>query len=172
MTIRFDEDTELYENAELNAKPVLDVYKMFPEAARRVEILEELKRSWGKFVGPDIARYSVPYNLGVNELCVCVTHPMAEKKLHNSKGSVVRRISKHLDCDLGPDFRITITRNIPAQKPKFAAPKRKLVPIDEERVRQHMADAPATLPEDINIAICRLWTFLELNPAPKHQKRT
>lgn len=148
------------------------MYKMFPEAARRVEILEELKRSWKKFVGPDVARYSMPYNLGVDELCVCVIHHMAEKKLDGSKGSVIRRIAKHFGKDLGSDFRITITHSIPAPKPKAPAPQRKLVPIDEERARQHMADAPATLPEDINLALCRLWTFLELNPAPERQKQT
>jgi hypothetical protein len=51
-------------------------------------------------------------------------------------------------------------------------PKRKIIPIDEERVRQHMEGAPETLPEDINLAIARLWTFLELNPAPSNPKRT
>ncbi|MBQ7154613.1 MAG: DUF721 domain-containing protein [Synergistaceae bacterium] len=143
----------------------LDPYKMFPEAARRVKILEELQRSWRYLVEAGVAHHSMPYNLGVDELCICVDHDMAEKSLNNSKATVIRRISRHLGCDLGADFKITVTKNIPQPKRKVIRPKRKSIPPDEEKVRQHMEGAPETLPEDINLAISHLWAFLEQNPA-------
>ena len=77
----------------------LDPYRMFPQAARRVEVLEELKRSWRLFVGDKVARYSLPYNLGVDYLCVAVSNQMAQSMLAKNKGTIARRMAKLLDYD-------------------------------------------------------------------------
>ena len=140
-----------------------DAERMFPEAARRVKILEELKRTWPNFVENNaVARNSQPYNLGVNELCVYVTSPYARNSLTRSKGTIARRIAKRLGYDFGKDFVLTITDNIPQpkiqDKPKTV--HREIV-IDEEKIRQYMQDAPDTLPEEINYAISRLQVIIE-----------
>ena len=148
-------------------RPVFDVEKMFPEAARRVKILEELKRTWPNFVENNaVARNSRPYNIGVNELWVCVTSPYARNSLMKSKGTIARRIAKRLGYDFGKDFVLTITDNISKpriqDKPKIV---HKEIVIDEEKIRQYMQNAPDTLPEDINYAISRLQVITEqLNP--------
>ena len=142
---------------------VVDVYKLFPEAARRVEILEKIKRTWPNFVENNaVARNSQPYNLGVNELWVCVTSPYARNSLARSKGTIARRIAKRLGYDFGKDFVLTLTDNIPQpkmqDKPKIV---HTIIVVDEEKVRQYMQDAPETLPEDINYAISKLQVVLE-----------
>ena len=153
----------------VRAGTFLDVSKMFPEAARRVEVLEKMKRSWPSIVGMPTARYSQPYNLGVNELWVCVNNPNARNALMKSKGSIVRRIARQLDYDLGEDFVLTLTDSIPKPKKQDKPKVHAKIVIDEERVRQCMKDAPETLPEDINYAISHLQVTLEqINP----QRRT
>ena len=154
----------------VRAGTFLDVSKMFPEAARRVEVLDKMKRSWPSIVGMPTARYSQPYNLGVNELWVCVNNPNARNALMKSKGSIVRRIARQLDYDLGKDFVLTLTEKIPQPKRTIGHDKvYREVFVDEEKVRQCMKDAPETLPEDINYAISHLQVTLEqINP----QRRT
>ncbi|MBQ7220210.1 MAG: hypothetical protein IJS28_04440 [Synergistaceae bacterium] len=143
-----------------------DVYAMFPEAARRAEVLENLKRSWPSIVGNYAAgKRSQPYNLGVNELWVRVdaSDLLTRSTLARSKGGIARKIAKQFGYDLGKDFVLNLTDNIPVSK----TPAKKQehihaeVVIDEEKVRQYMQDAPETLPEDINYAISRLQVFLE-----------
>ena len=151
---------------------LFDVNKMFPEAARRVEVLEKIKRSWSSIVGMPTARYSQPYNLGVNELWVCVNNPNARNTLMKSKGSIVRRIAKQLDYNLGEDFVLTLTDSIPKPKKQDKPKVHAKIVVDEERVRQCMKDAPETLPEDINYAISRLQALLEQRAALTPQRRT
>ena len=144
-------------------RPVFDAEKMFPEAARRVKILEELKRTWPNFVENNaVARNSRPYNLGVNELWVCVTSPYARNSIMKSKGTIARRIAKRLGYDFGKDFVLTITDNIP--KPKIHDKPQKIrteIVVDEEKIRQYMQDAPDTLPVKINYALSYLQAVLE-----------
>ena len=141
----------------------LDPRRMFPQAARRADILEELQRSWHKFVGPALAKHSRPYNLGVNYLCIAAASEMAKDMLTQQKGSIARRMAKLLNYETGPDFELRITASIPKEAPKpVKSPSRiSAITVDEERVRQLMEGAPPTLPEDINHALASLWAFTE-----------
>ena len=141
----------------------LDLRRMFPQAARRADILEELQRSWHRFVGDRLAKYSRPYNLGVNYLCVAAANIMVKDMLTKQKGSIARRMAKLLDYETGPDFELRITASVPKETPKPAKTPSSIssITVDEERVRQLMEDAPPALPEDINYAISRLWAFTE-----------
>ena len=149
-----------------------DVSAMFPEAAKRVEVLEQIKRSWPNFVeNRAVAKNSYPYNMGVNELCVCVTSSYAESYLMRSKATIARRIAKHLGYDFGKDFVLTLSGKIPQPKPQAKKPKAPEIVVDEEKVRQYMQDAPETLPEDINYAVSRLQVLLEQRAANEKHNR-
>ncbi|MBQ7544187.1 MAG: DUF721 domain-containing protein [Synergistaceae bacterium] len=140
----------------------LDAAKMFPEAARRVKVLEQLQRSWATVVGPRLARHSYPYNLGVDELCVAVRNATAESMLRNSAGTVARKIAERFGYVFAEPFKLTIGEKIPV--PKKQPVKKAVVPevaVDEEKVRQYMQGAPDTLPEDINYALSHLRAYLE-----------
>ena len=73
---------------------------LFPEAARRVEILEGLKNSWQSLFPPMIARHSLPYNLGVNEISIAVDNKNTEEMLRNSRGNILRILKKKFDYDI------------------------------------------------------------------------
>ena len=139
-----------------------DVERMFPEAARRARVLEQIQRSWPAVVGARIARHSYPYNLGVNELCVMVKNPAAKSMLSNSAGTVARRIAKHFGYVFAEPFKLTIDERIPApKKPPVKSRPMPEVVVDEEKVRQYMQGAPETLPENINHALSHLRVFME-----------
>ena len=139
----------------------LDVYKMFPAAARRVQILEELKRSWVGIVR-QAASDSKPYCLGVNELCVYVTNDKAENMLKGMKGTILRRMTERWGYESDGEFSLKITRTKPKPKVIKKKPAKKIaVEVNEEKVRQYMQGAPDTLPEDINYALSHLRVFLE-----------
>ena len=139
----------------------LNVYKMFPAAARRVQILRELRSSWSRIVR-QAAIGSEPYCLGVNELCVYVTNSQSERMIRNLKGTILRKMTERWGYKPDGEFSLTITHTRPKPKPPAKKPvKRPPVEVDEEKVRQYMQGAPDTLPEDINYALSHLRVFLE-----------
>ena len=148
----------------LIADIALNMRRMFPEAARRADVLEGLKRSWPKIVGIKLARCSQPYKLGINELCIQVANHHSESLLRNSKGNIMRAMSNDFGYKAGESFQLIFTSSIPPAK-KLPTPKKAKPPINviitEETVRQYMQGAPDTLPEDINYAISHLRAFLE-----------
>lgn len=87
----------------------IDAARMFPEAAKRVRILEELTRFWPSVVGGNISRYSRPCVLGVNELVVSVNNDYALQKLMNMKGTILRKLSRFEYKPEG-DFVLKFTR--------------------------------------------------------------
>lgn len=142
---------------------IIDAWKCFPEAARRVEILERLRRSWGMVVRmPAIARNSWPIVLGVNELTVEVTDDTARKMLSNMKGNIEGAL-KRLGYKADGDFEVKI---VGVNKPEPKIPKKKTsrrkIPIDDARVKKYMDSASDTLPEDISQALSHLMAYLEL----------
>lgn len=90
----------------------LDPYAMFPKAAERVRILERLKLSWASVVGPNLARWSEPYNLGVDELCIAVKNKNAATQLNNMKGTILRKMETRFGYEHEKDFTLTITPDI------------------------------------------------------------
>ena len=143
-------------------KPIsIDVYKMFPAAARRVQILEELKRSWAGIVR-QAARDSEPYCLGVNELCVAVKNKQAEAMLMNMKGTILRAMNKRWGYESDGEFTLKITHSIPKPKVIQQEPVKEVkIEVDEEKVRQYMQNLPDTLPENLKYALAHLRAFLE-----------
>ena len=143
---------------------MIDVYAMFPEAAKRVRILEELKRSW-HLVVRNYARDSEPYCLGVNELYICTENPTAAGQLMKMKGSILRALSRHWGYEPMGEFSLRITgERDKAKKLAVKKPVKKVIPkieVSEEKVKQYMQGAPETLPEDINYAISHLRAFLD-----------
>ena len=141
---------------------VIDARRWFPEAARRGEILDRLRQSWGMVVRmPAIARKSWPIILGVNELTVEVTDDTARGMLSNMKGNIevaLRRLGYKADGD----FEVKI---VGAKKPERKITKKKAsrkIIVDEARVKKYMERASDVLPEDISQALSHLMAYLEL----------
>lgn len=143
-------------------KNFLSAEILFPEAARRVEILEALKKSWAGVVRPAIARHSTPYNLGVNEISIAIDDETIRGMLKGMKGNILRALLRFCYEPDG-EFNLNITNGVPKNIP--AAPKKLPfkpdIEISDEEVKNLMKDAPETLPEDINYAISHLKIFLE-----------
>lgn len=147
-----NEDEKIFLNAEF----------LFPEAAKRLKILEALKKSWASVVNPALARHSMPYNLGINEISVAVDTENIIGMLKNMKGNILRALSRFNYAPEG-EFNLKITRGLPRkiQRNKKNLSPRKNIEISDDEVKKLMTDAPETLPEDINYAISHLKIFLE-----------
>ena len=159
-----DEQEQEEQKEPRNTASMIDVCAMFPEAARRVKILEELNRSW-PLVVRNLARSSEPYCLGVNELYVCTENPTAAGQLMKMKGTILRALSRHWGYEPMEEFVLKITgerekaKKLAIKKPAQRVPPK--IEVSEEKVREYMKGAPETLPEDINYAISHWWAFLE-----------
>ena len=86
----------------------IDLERMFPEAARRVRVLEELKRSWSSVVGDAASRHSWPSVLGVDAVTVQVDSDKAAIEVRKSKGNIMRVLSSRYGCMTDKDFTLTI----------------------------------------------------------------
>ena len=141
----------------------IDMAKMFPEAARRVEVLEALKRYWPALVGMPLARVSCPCCLGVNELCISVWDRYAENRLRNMKGNIRNALASQWEYKTEKDFALKIIKGTPKQnRPKPKRTERiKPLQIDDDTVKRYMENAPETLPEDINYSISHLKAFID-----------
>ena len=141
---------------------VIDVSKVFPEAARRVEILAKLRERWPVVVR-NLSRWSWPDVLGVNELTIRVNiqGKQAKDKLNKMKGNVVRALS-NLGYKTGEDFSLKIVDyDALPKKTVDKKPVRKRREPDEEKVKRYMEGAPDSLPEDINHALSHLMAYLD-----------
>lgn len=139
----------------------IDPCKMFPEAVKRVEILERLKRSWPSVVGMAIARYSCPCVLGVEGLTVEAVNDQTRNSLANMKGNILRCLSR-LGYEAGKNFTVRINERESKKRLSEKKPVKKVKVIEnEEKVRQYMRGAPDTLPDDINFALSHLMMYLE-----------
>ena len=143
-----------------DGKVILDVRKLFPQAVRRAEILERLKRSWPSVVGMPVARYSWPCVLGVDVLTVEAVNEQARNRLANMRGNILRGLTR-LGYEAGENFTVRINER--ESKKKLLAKKPACVKVieSEERLRQYMSGAPDTLPEDINFALSHLKMHLD-----------
>ena len=86
----------------------IDIEKLFPEAARRVRVLEDLKRSWPSVVRRDVAAHSMPCVLGVNAITVYVDSENAAIQIRRMKGNITRALSSRYGCRTDKDFTLTI----------------------------------------------------------------
>lgn len=91
-----------------NEKIIIDVEKLFPEAARRVKILEDLQKSWAGVVGIALARNSFPEVLGVDGIKIFAANQKTLSMLSNMKGNITRALKKRYDYDLNNDFEVKI----------------------------------------------------------------
>lgn len=142
----------------------LNIHKMFPRAAKIVEILGWLQQYWPEIVGTNVAAFSRPYKLGFEELCVSVDgdKPFAKKRLISMKGNILKIMCERFGYEKGEKFVLTLTEQVPVRV--MPAAKKKLpvqIQVSEEKVQEYMKGAPETLPEDINHAISHLRVFLE-----------
>lgn len=139
----------------------IDLAGMFPEAARRVEILEGLRKSWAGVVGAVLARNSWPSCLGVNELRVEVRDRQAGNMLLKMKGNILRALERRGYVAEG-DFALKV---VAGEKRRQEIRRRKGtasgVKVDDETVKMYMSGAPEGLPEDINYSISHLRAFLD-----------
>ena len=139
----------------------IDLRRMFPEAVRRSEILEKLKRSWNIVVmKPILARNSRPVVLGVNFLTVEAHDDIVKNNILNMKGNIQRFLAR-LGYESSGDFSVKVVESFRPKGKGANKPIVRKVIADEERVRQYMADAPETLPDDINYALSHLRAYLE-----------
>ena len=140
----------------------VDINRLFPEAARRAEILEGLKRSWASIVGVTLARNSQPYNLGVNYLDVATRNDKVAGMLHNMKGTIQRKLSERYGYKPDGDFSLKVTKEVPRKR--TLTPRKKItrsVKVDDEDVKKYMQGSPETLPEEINYSLSHLRAYLE-----------
>ena len=91
-----------------NQKIIINVEQLFPEAARRVKILEDLRRSWAGVVGIALARNSCPEVLGVNEIQVSVKDQKAMSMMQKTKGKIESTLKKRYDYGISEDFEVKI----------------------------------------------------------------
>lgn len=139
----------------------IDPRKLFPEAVKRVKILEDLKRSWPSIVGIENARYSWPCVLGVDGLTVEAVNDQTRNNLAKMKGTILRGLSS-LGYEAGENFTVKINERESKKKLPAKKPVKKVKVIEsEKKVRQYMSGAPDTLPEDINYALSHLRMYLE-----------
>ena len=138
----------------------IDPRKLFPEAVKRVKILEDLKRSWVSVVGIENARYSWPCVLGVDVLTVEAVNDQAKNRLANMRGNILRGLSR-LGYEAGENFTVRINERESEKKLEAKKPVRVKVIESEEKLRQYMNGAPDTLPDDINFAVSHLKMHLE-----------
>ena len=89
-------------------KIVIDVEKLFPEAARRVEILKDLQKSWFSVVGFPMALNSYPYNLGVNEICIAAKNKNARSILFNMRGNIIKILQSRYNYKIDEKFKVNI----------------------------------------------------------------
>ena len=136
---------------------------MFPAAARRVKILEELQRSWGAVVGIPVARHSWPRVLGVNMIAVYADNDYAARMLPNMKGNILRALSSLWGYVPDGEFSVKVERSRPKEQRRNerVRVKRKIV-VDDEAVKEYMRDSPEGLPEDINYALSHLKAYLDV----------
>ncbi len=143
-------------------KITIDAEKMFPEAARRVKILEELKNSWPSVVGLRIARYSKPAILGVNELVVSALNSYAADSLSKMKGNILRALSVKWNYQPSGEFSLKI--EFPKIQ-KYKASAKNIanhnIKVSDDKVNEYMSNAPETLPYDINYALSHLKAFFD-----------
>lgn len=146
----------------------IDLRHMFPEAYRRYEVLEGLKRYWSAIVGLDVARYSQPYNLGILELFVFVKSDKAKAKLLRMQGNITRQMIKRWGYKTVEGFSLNITESVPVRKVLMKRKEREKlgsrVVVSEERVKELMKRGPESLPEDINYSLSHLQAFMEQLP--------
>ncbi len=145
-----------------NEKFYLNAEYLFPEAALRLKILENLKNSWQDVLPSALARHSFPYKLGANELSVSFDNKKAEEMLNKSSGTILRILKRFGYMPQG-EFRLKITKGV-FFTPGKTEPRRKIFPdveITDEEIKEQMKGAPETLSEDINYAISHLKIFLE-----------
>lgn len=138
----------------------IDMRKLFPEAVKRVEILERLKRSWPSVVGVINARYTRPCVLGVDCLTVEAANDFAKSNLANMKGNIQRGLLR-LGYDAGENFTVKINARESQKKLTVKKPAGVKVIESNEKLRQYMSNAPDTLPEDINYALSHLMMYLD-----------
>lgn len=150
----------------------INISMLFPEAARRVKILDDLKRSWPAIVGAVTARHSFPYNLGVNEICVSAENNEAAVMLNRMKGNITRALVSRYGYDSGEKIDVKIITGLPKKKYKpevkhAGKNTASEIKIDNEAVKLYMSNAPESLPENINYALSHLRAFLEKRFAQK-----
>ena len=88
----------------------IDFEKLFPEAARRVRVLEELKLSWPSVVGNIVSRHSMPCVLGVNTITVSVDSDEAANNIRKSRGNIMRALSSRFGCMTDKDFALVVIK--------------------------------------------------------------
>ena len=135
---------------------------LFPEAARRVKILEALKNSWSSIFPQMIALHSWPYNLGINEIFILVDNKNTSEMLKKSRGNILRAL-KRLDYEPQKNFKLNITYKKKFEVIKVSKHKKNFseIKITDEELKNKMQGAPASLPVEINEAISHLKIFLE-----------
>ena len=141
-----------------------DLTKLFPEAAKRVEILEDLQKNWVQVVQIARARHSWPYNLGINEISVEVDSERMAGMIKGIKGNILRALEARYGYESKGEFILKVTQGTPYTKtnirPKIIK-RTKNINVDEEHVKELMNDAPKDLPENINHAISHLQALME-----------
>lgn len=139
----------------------IDISRLFPEAVKRVEILERLKRFWPSVVGIRLSRWSTPVILGVNELTVEASNSQAVNMLSKMNGNVKRALLS-MGYETDGNFSLKIVYHRKSEKnPSKRKTIVKKIETNEERVAQYMSGAPESLPEDINRAVSHLRDYLE-----------
>ena len=90
-------------------KITINLAKIFPAAARRVEILEDLQKNWADIV-KQYAPHSKPYNLGINKIEVEADSELAANNIRNMKGNILRVLKFRYGYKSEGDFNLKVTK--------------------------------------------------------------
>ena len=146
---------------------IIDVKKLLPQVARRMDILEQLYKNWASVVGPAPSRHSKPYDWIKNDLYIAVNDNATAQVISNMKGTISRKLANLYDYH--EDIEIKITNgerhNDKAQPAKSNINSKQAVNVnvvvDDGLVDKYISECPDTLPDDAKFAASHLMAYLE-----------
>ena len=146
-------------------KLIINVKKLLPNVARRMDILEQLYKNWASVVGPAPSRHSKPYDWIKNDLYIAVNDNATAQVISNMKGTISRKLANLYDYH--EDIEIKITNgerhNDKAQPAKSNIKSKQAVNVvvDDSLVDKYISECPDTLPGDAKFAASHLMAYLE-----------
>ena len=150
-------------------KVLIDVRKLLPQVAKRINILESLYKNWASVIGAVLSRHSKPYDMIKNDLYIAVDTTHTAQMISNMKGNISRVLANRYNYHEDIELKITIwdshKDNAKRQPAKNNAKSKQAVNIsvsvDDSLVNEYINECPDTLPGDAKFAMSHLMAYLE-----------
>ena len=148
-------------------KLIINVKRLLPHVARRMNILEQLYKNWASVVGPALSRHSRPYDWIKNDLYILVDNNQTAQMISNMKGNISRALANRFDYHEDIEIKIINWKphenNSKKQPAKNNAKSKQAVNVNvsDSLVNEYINDCPDTLPGDAKFAMSHLMAYLE-----------